>query len=320
MHALGIPSTRAVAVVGADEPVFRESVETAAVVTRMSPSFVRFGHFEHFYHAGRHEELRVLADYVIDRFYPALRREPQPHAALLREVVERTARLIAAWQSVGFCHGVMNTDNMSILGLTIDYGPFGFLDGFDAHHVCNHSDSEGRYSYANQPAIGEWNCYCLGQALVPLLGSVDETRDALAVYRPVFAAELERRLLDKLGLTQAREGDAGCRDLFVDRAAFDAWAADYRARPRSRSRPRAVPTSKRGWRGPVRRTARPAQAFLTFSSIRKTKRGDPLNMRLSDFGRQRRSRVLRRLRARSAMWGSKEGSKALNCNRFHTMT
>jgi len=269
MHALGIPTTRALAVVGADEPVFRETIETAAVVTRMAPTFIRFGHFEHFYYAGRHDELRALADYVIDRFYPTLRGEPRPYAALLGEVAERTARLIAAWQSVGFCHGVMNTDNMSILGLTIDYGPFGFIDGFDAHHVCNHSDSEGRYSYANQPAIGEWNCYCLGQALVPLIGSIEETKDALAAYRPAFVAELERRLRAKLGLTEVRDGDdalverlfailqdgrvdftrffrglsevrsadaagdGACRDLFADRAAFDGWVADYRARLRA---------------------------------------------------------------------------------------
>jgi len=272
MHALGVPTTRALAVVGADEPVFRESVETAAVVVRMSPTFVRFGSFEHFCHSGRHAQLRALADYVIERFYPWLRDEPRPYAALLREVTVRTARLIAHWQSLGFCHGVMNTDNMSILGLTIDYGPFGFVDGFDAGHVCNHSDHEGRYAYANQPAIGEWNCYRLGEALLPLLGSADEARTALSEYRPAFSGELERRLRDKLGLRPARDGDdalfdglfrilhegrvdftrffralsrvhsggdagdSACRDLFVDRAAFDAWVAGYRARLRAEAR------------------------------------------------------------------------------------
>ena len=266
MHALGVPTTRALAVVGSDEPVIRETVETAAVVTRMSPSFLRFGNFEHFYYAGRHQELKALADYLIDRFYPDLRDEPQPYAALLREVAERTARMIAHWQALGFCHGVMNTDNMSMLGLTIDYGPFGFVDGFAAHHVCNHSDHEGRYSYANQPAIGEWNCYCLGQALLPLLESVDQAQAALSAYRPAFSAEFERRLREKLGLAEPHDadeslfsrlfgmldagrvdftrffrglsgvrrgdasGDGACRDLFVDRAAFDGWVADYRAR------------------------------------------------------------------------------------------
>jgi uncharacterized protein YdiU (UPF0061 family) len=272
MHALGVPTTRALAVIGSDYPVFRETVETAAVVTRMSPSFVRFGNFEHFYYSGRHAELRTLADYVIERFYPALLAEPQPYAALLREVTERTARLVAHWQAVGFCHGVMNTDNMSILGLTIDYGPFGFIDGFAANHVCNHSDSGGRYSYANQPAVGEWNCYCLGQALLPLLGSVDEAQAVLSAYRPAFADEFARQLRAKLGLLESRDDDealfnrmfaildAGrvdftlffrglsqvsradasadhaCRDLFVDRAAFDGWVADYRARLHAESR------------------------------------------------------------------------------------
>ncbi|NEK55975.1 hypothetical protein GUK36_42870, partial [Rhizobium leguminosarum] len=134
-----------------DAPVRREEIETAAVVTRLATSFVRFGHFEHFAASEQLPQLRALADYVIDRFYPASRSEPQPYLALLREIARRTAELMADWQAVGFCHGVMNTDNMSILGLTLDYGPFGFLDGFDANHICNHSDSGGRYAYAQQP-------------------------------------------------------------------------------------------------------------------------------------------------------------------------
>ncbi|RPH61039.1 MAG: YdiU family protein, partial [Burkholderiales bacterium] len=180
MAALGIPTTRALAIVAADEPVFRETVETAAVVTRLSPSFVRFGSFEHFYAANRMDSLRQLADHVIGKFWPALAGEPNPWLALLREAMQRTARLVARWQAVGFCHGVMNTDNMSVLGLTIDYGPFGFLDGFDFDHVCNHSDHGGRYSYAMQPRIAEWNCWCLGQALMPLIaergGSTDDAK------------------------------------------------------------------------------------------------------------------------------------------------
>ena len=123
--------------------MIRESVETAAVVLRMSPSFVRFGNFELFFWRQQGAPLRVLADYVIDTFYPACRDAPQPYLALLEQVVARTAEVIAQWQAVGFCHGVMNTDNMSILGLTIDYGPFQFMDGFDAAHICNHSDDTG---------------------------------------------------------------------------------------------------------------------------------------------------------------------------------
>src|SRR5690606_11652161 len=134
MAALGIPTTRALAIVAADLPVVRETVESAAVVTRLAPSFLRFGSFEHFYAAGDVDALRQLADYVISRFRPALADEPNPYLALLGDAVQRTAHLVAQWQAVGFCHGVMNTDNMSVLGLTIDYGPFGFLDGFDFNH------------------------------------------------------------------------------------------------------------------------------------------------------------------------------------------
>jgi uncharacterized protein YdiU (UPF0061 family) len=135
MHGLGIPTTRALCVTGSDAPVRREEIETAAVVTRVAPSFIRFGHFEHFSARGQHTELARLADYVIDSFYPACRESDKfsgnACAALLEQVSERTAAMVAQWQAAGFCHGVMNTDNMSILGLTIDYGPFQFLDAFD---------------------------------------------------------------------------------------------------------------------------------------------------------------------------------------------
>jgi len=269
MHALGIPTTRALSIVGADFPVIRETVETAAVITRMSSSFVRIGNFEFFFWRNRHEELRQLADYVIDRFYPACRDAPEPYLALLEEVARRTARLIAQWQGVGFCHGVMNTDNLSILGLTIDYGPFGFLDAFDARHICNHSDEQGRYAYNMQPEIANWNLHCFGQALIPLTGDVEKTQASLMVFRGEFmraigevfgaklgfaASEAEdsallERLLDVLQnnridwtifwrkLAQLRiEGtpadDAPMRDLFADRDAFDHWAVEYRARLR----------------------------------------------------------------------------------------
>jgi len=270
MHGLGIPTTRALTVIGADEPVFREAVETAAIVTRMSPSFVRFGSFEFFYWRNEHHELRELADYVIDTFYRACRDEPQPYLALLAEVTRRTARLIAQWQGVGFCHGVMNSDNMSILGLTIDYGPFQFMDGFNAAHICNHSDEHGRYAHNMQPQIGHWNLYCLGQALIPLTGDVEATQAVLETYKHEFAQAMGELFHAKLGLATSRDGDealierlvvlldqdrvdwtifwralsrlqveakspqddAALRDLFIDRAAFDGWAAGYRARLR----------------------------------------------------------------------------------------
>ena len=164
MHHLGIPTTRALTVIGSDQPVVREEIETSAVVTRVSESFVRFGHFEHFFSNDRPDLLRQLADHVIDRFYPDCRHVDDPYLALLEAATLRTADLVAQWQAVGFCHGVMNTDNMSILGVTIDYGPFGFVDAFDANHICNHSDTSGRYAYRMQPRIAHWNCYCLAQA------------------------------------------------------------------------------------------------------------------------------------------------------------
>ncbi|MDB5728780.1 MAG: YdiU family protein [Noviherbaspirillum sp.] len=266
MAALGIPTSRALCVVGSDMYVMRETPETSAVATRMAPSFVRFGSFEHWYYNDRKDELKILADYVIDRFYPSLRAEANPYQAFLAEVTRRTARLMAQWQSVGFMHGVMNTDNMSILGLTIDYGPFGFMDAFDAGHICNHTDQQGRYAYRMQPGIGEWNCFGLGQALLPLIGDVDSTHAALEVYKTEYKTKLDELLHAKLGLKTHRKDDEALfdamfalmqgnhadftlffrrlgnlqladpatdqplRDLFIDRPAFDAWAMQYRAR------------------------------------------------------------------------------------------
>ncbi|MEO7939637.1 MAG: protein adenylyltransferase SelO family protein, partial [Burkholderiaceae bacterium] len=166
MAGLGIATTRALCVTGSDAPVRRETMETAAVVARVAPSFLRFGHFEHFSYRNEIDALRQLADYAIDRFYPQCRDGAafggNRYAALLHAVSERTADLLAQWQCMGFCHGVMNTDNMSMLGLTIDYGPFQFLDGFDPGHICNHSDTQGRYAFNRQPNVAYWNLYCLG--------------------------------------------------------------------------------------------------------------------------------------------------------------
>ncbi|GAA5785003.1 protein adenylyltransferase SelO [Chitiniphilus shinanonensis] len=264
MHALGIPTTRALALVASPQPVWRETEETAAVVTRVAPSFLRFGHFEHFHHRDQQDAVRQLADWAIAGFYPECAAAEQPYVALLDAVVERTARLIAAWQAVGFCHGVMNTDNMSLLGLTLDYGPFGFMDGFDAGHVCNHSDERGRYAYDQQPQIGLWNLHCLAQTLLPDIGR-DAAIAALSRYQDVFEQHYAELLRQKLGLRQWREDDwellgtlltllqaahtdwtlfwrrlatlpasgavpAALRDLVLDRDGFDAWVAAYRAR------------------------------------------------------------------------------------------
>jgi uncharacterized protein YdiU (UPF0061 family) len=200
MHGLGIPTTRALALVGSPQPVARETVETAAVVTRVAPSFLRFGHMEHFSYSGQHEVLKALADHVIDRYYPQCRDAPQPYAAWLQAVSHATAALLAQWQAVGFCHGVMNTDNMSLLGLTLDYGPFQFMDGFDPHHICNHTDSQGRYAYARQPSVARWNLFCLAQALLPLIGNPDDALAALDDHADVFATQLDLRMAAKLGL------------------------------------------------------------------------------------------------------------------------
>nr|WP_066266169.1 YdiU family protein [Hydrogenophaga palleronii] len=264
MHALGIPTSRALCVTGSHAPVRREEIETAAVVTRVAPSFIRFGHFEHFSHNGMHDELRQLADFVVDNFYPACRQQPgNPYAALLEAVAARTAEMVAQWQAVGFCHGVMNTDNMSILGLTIDYGPFQFLDAFNPGHICNHSDTGGRYAYNRQPNIAYWNLFALGQALLPLMDDQQQALDALEPYKALMPAALQRRMNAKLGLSEVQDGDADLtetlmklmatdavdftifwrrlshaangplepvRDLFLQREAFDTWAGRWQAR------------------------------------------------------------------------------------------
>ena len=264
MHGLGIPTTRALCVTGSDAAVRREEIESAAVVTRTAPSFIRFGHFEHFSYSNQHAQLKTLADHVIARFYPTCREAKQPYAALLEAVSVRTAHLMAAWQAVGFCHGVMNTDNMSILGLTIDYGPFQFLDAFDPGHVCNHSDSEGRYAYNKQPNVAYWNLFCLAQALLPLLDNQEQALAALESYKTVFPEALHARMGSKLGLVNAQPDDAALiestfkllasnqvdytifwrrlcnftpqsghepvRDLFFDRESFNIWALQYSER------------------------------------------------------------------------------------------
>ena len=209
MAALDIPTSRALCVIGSDLRVMREEPETTAVVTRLAPSFIRFGSFEHWFYNDRKDELQALADYVIDRFYPELRAERNPYQALLREVTRRTAHLIARWQAVGFMHGVMNTDNMSILGLTIDYGPYGFMEAFNARHICNHTDQGGRYAYNMQPQIGRWNCFALGQALLPLIGSVEDTQAALESYQSEYAGMLDSLLHAKLGLRTVEAEDDG---------------------------------------------------------------------------------------------------------------
>ncbi|MFY0480443.1 protein adenylyltransferase SelO [Achromobacter marplatensis] len=233
MHGLGIPTTRALALVVSDDPVMRETVETAAIVTRMSPSFVRFGSFEHWSSRRQPELLKTLADYVIDRFYPECRESPSgepltesaPYINLLRAVTHRTALLMADWQAAGFCHGVMNTDNMSILGLTLDYGPYGFMDGFRLGHVCNHSDTEGRYSWNRQPSVALWNLYRLGGSLHTLVQDVDGLRAVLDEFEAVFTQAFHDRMGAKLGLAAWRPADEALLDDLLK--LMDANQADF---------------------------------------------------------------------------------------------
>lgn len=206
MNALGIPTTRALCIVGSDAPVYRETTETAAVLTRVAPTHVRFGSFELFYYRGQYEQVKQLADYVISEFYPQFAEAENKYLEFLREIVNRTAKLIAQWQSVGFSHGVMNTDNMSIIGLTIDYGPFGFLDEYDENFICNHSDYTGRYAFNQQPNVGLWNLYKLAQTLIPLI-EPEEAETVLSEYQPAFFEKLIELMREKLGLQTAQEVD-----------------------------------------------------------------------------------------------------------------
>jgi uncharacterized protein YdiU (UPF0061 family) len=199
MAALGVPTTRALALVATRARVLRESVEPGAVVTRLLRSNIRFGHFEHFHHGGRPAEVRELADFVIETYHPELADDAGRHALWFDEVVTRTAHLMAHWQALGFCHGVMNTDNMSIVGDTIDYGPFGFLDAFDPGFICNHSDHSGRYAYDRQPGVALWNLKALAVALSTVM-SWDEASVSLQQFAPRFAARHGALMRAKIGL------------------------------------------------------------------------------------------------------------------------
>ena len=208
MHGLGIPTSRSLAITGSAFPVYRERVESAAVFVRLAPSHVRFGSFELFASRGMPDALQALADYVIMLHFPELLALPmrERYAAWYREVVSRTARLMAQWTAVGFAHGVMNTDNMSILGLTLDYGPYGWLDRYDPGFICNHTDHAGRYAFDQQPRVGWWNCSRLGVALVPLLEAA-AAQSALESYRSTFESSIDALMRAKLGLCTIDPGD-----------------------------------------------------------------------------------------------------------------
>ncbi|WP_220814691.1 protein adenylyltransferase SelO [Pseudomonas paralcaligenes] len=263
LHALGIPTSRALCVTGSSTPVWREKQETGAMLLRLSPSHVRFGHFEYFYYTNQHERLKELGEHVLACHFPACLADKNPWAAMFREVVERNAELIARWQAYGFCHGVMNSDNMSILGITFDFGPYAFLDDFDANHICNHSDDAGRYSFSNQVPIAHWNLSALAQALTPFV-EVELLRETLALFLPLLQAHYLDLMRRRLGFTRAEDGDAELierllqlmqngavdynlffrrlgeqapaealavvRDDFIDLNGFDQWSQAYRER------------------------------------------------------------------------------------------
>jgi uncharacterized protein YdiU (UPF0061 family) len=266
MAGLGIPTTRALCITGSNDEVYREKVELAAVLTRVATSHVRFGNFEILFYRQQYDDLKILADYVIEQFYPDCRETENPYLDLLQQVIDRTARLVAQWQLVGFTHGVMNSDNMSIVGLSIDYGPYGFLDTYTPDFVCNHSDHHGRYAYDQQPRIGLFNLSCLAQAMLPLFGDADGdaaaevAKDKLSEYQGLYQQYYEDGMRKKLGLKENRKEDGGLftrlftamqgqadftnffralctfdeagenqflRDTFVERIRFDQWARDY---------------------------------------------------------------------------------------------
>jgi serine/tyrosine/threonine adenylyltransferase len=276
--ALGVPATRALAAVATGEQVVRETLLPGAVFTRVAASHIRVGTFQFFAAEGDVEAVRDLADYVIDRHYPQARAAENPYLAMLTLVAERQAKLIARWLSIGFIHGVMNTDNMAISGETIDFGPCAFLDDYDPRKVFSSIDQRGRYAYANQPGIGQWNIARLAECLLPLLDAdEDKATDAanavLKDFGDVFQAAWLQAFRDKLGVTGEAEDDralisdlldlmhkgeadftlafralsklAGGADeapfiaLFTVRDGLDAWLSRWRARLAECGRPPA---------------------------------------------------------------------------------
>lgn len=270
MAALGVPTTRALAAVTTGEAVARETMLPGAVLTRVASSHVRVGTFQFFAARGDRDGVRLLADHVIARHYPQAAEGDRPYLALLEAVVAAQAGLVARWLLVGFVHGVMNTDNTSVAGETIDYGPCAFLDAYDPAAVFSSIDAHGRYAYANQPGIALWNLTRLAECLLPLIAdeperAVADAEAALGAFAPRFTAAYQGGLRAKIGLLTEREGDEALahdlldamarngadftltfrrlgdaaadtgadgpvRDLFIDPTAFDAWAARWRAR------------------------------------------------------------------------------------------
>ena len=204
LAALHVPTTRALAVIGSDLPVWRESQETAAITVRLAKSHIRFGHFEYFCHSEQGDKARLtqLVNFTIKQHFPHLTTDAAGYKQWFYEVVASTAKMIAHWQSVGFAHGVMNTDNMSILGDSFDFGPFSFLDTFNEGFICNHSDHTGRYAFGQQPGIGLWNLQRLAQALAGIIDS-DDLIAVLNSYQSELVSQYLGLMCHKIGLPTA---------------------------------------------------------------------------------------------------------------------
>ena len=209
MHHLGVPTTRALAAVGTGETVYRESPMPGGVLTRVAASHLRVGTFEYFAARKDLESLRTLADYAIDRHYPEVREEPSPYVGFFRCVAERQAELIAHWMSIGFIHGVMNTDNTTISGETIDYGPAAYMDEFRFDKVFSSIDAHGRYRYANQPAIAQWNLARLADTLLAIGADKDELEAVVASFPDQYGSRYLALMAPKLGLYDVQEADVG---------------------------------------------------------------------------------------------------------------
>lgn len=217
MHALNIPTTRALAVVSTGEPVFRQTTEPGAVLTRVASSHVRVGTFQYAAARQQTEHLRALVDYVIDRHYPALKGDANPALALLNQMVDRQADLVVHWMRVGFIHGVMNTDNMSISGETIDYGPCAFMDSYDPATVFSSIDHQGRYAFGNQPGMTQWNLLRFAEALLPLLDddenlAIEKAKESIGGFASLYESRWAAMMCGKLGLNPSNSPDVQAKD------------------------------------------------------------------------------------------------------------
>lgn len=200
LHGLGIPTTRSLAVIGIRELIYRQRPELAAVLVRIADSHIRFGSFEFFHYTGQEKNVERLLEFSIQNYYPDIAEESDRYRIFFQRTLQRTAKLIAKWQAVGFIHGVMNTDNMCITGTTFDYGPYGFMDRFVPNHTPNHSDTNGRYAYNQQPEIGFWNLNKLAETLTPLIGA-ENLEEEMKQYQPTFNRFYREEMGKKLGLS-----------------------------------------------------------------------------------------------------------------------